>query len=357
MGNQQQLYDMAVRICVAAGRGEDITALAAQIEPELKRFHKREHISGMNLCYPQDALWDVSAGIRRYWDHAYETFERPEDRYEALIRFVNAREKYLGAPHEDSVRRLRGAGWTPADIMAAYLHQRCGCSMLPPLSPDVVAHAAREDMDTARLLLNGDKYDQFFPSYGKGYNVYKHFEWIDFLYYFLEYEDRTFLTAKHKSKRLCAHCEHVREVIDGLAKPAAAAAQAAPTAPATDLPDFSVFCGAPLQQKHLLASAARQKLRKGNEQDGYYVKSYHLLDEEQGCGAALCFEAVNRGPDYGAQTVAAEGVYFYRFTYPILFDYIPESRRCAPRELPEAFVKRAFVAFSGAAGLRRAKKP
>ena len=59
MGNQQQLYDMAVRICEAAGRGEDITALAAQIEPELKRFHKREHISGMNLCYPQDALWDV----------------------------------------------------------------------------------------------------------------------------------------------------------------------------------------------------------------------------------------------------------------------------------------------------------
>ena len=198
-------------------------------------------------------------------------------------------------------------------------------------------------------------------------------------------------------------CEHVREVLDGLAKPVTAAAAstaltaatiptaptaqaastaltapaapaaptapaasaapsapaapAAPTAPATDLPDFSVFRGAPLQQKHLLASAARQKLRKGNEQDGYYVKSYHLLDEEQGCGAALCFEAVNRGPDYGTQTVAAEGVYFYRFNYPILFDYIPESRRCDPRELPEAFVKRAFVAFSGAAGLRRAKKP
>lgn len=125
---------------------------------------------------------------------------------------------------------------------------------------------------------------------------------------------------------------------------------------AAGLPDFSVFRGAPLQQKHLLASAARQKLRKGNEQDGYYVKSYHLLDEEQGCGAALCFEAVNRGPDYGTQTVAAEGVYFYRFTYPILFDYIPESRRCDLQELPEAFVKRAFVAFSGAAGLRRAKE-
>jgi|GEM_PF-5024600 len=77
MGNQQPLYDMAVRICEAAGRGEDIAELAAQIEPGLKRFHKREHISGMNLCYPQDALWDVSAGIRRYWDHAYETFERP----------------------------------------------------------------------------------------------------------------------------------------------------------------------------------------------------------------------------------------------------------------------------------------
>ena len=35
------------------------------------------------------------------------------------------------------------------------------------------------------------------------------FWWIDFMYLFVKYEDRTFLTTQHKSKRLCKHCAEV----------------------------------------------------------------------------------------------------------------------------------------------------
>ena len=85
-------------------------------------------------------------------------------------------------------------------------------------------------------------------------------------------------------------------------------------------------------------TAARQKLRRGNEQDGYYVHSFHLVDEVQGFGAALCFEPLCKGIEYSTQTVKAYGVQFYRFRYLLLFDYIPPSWRCQPEAVGEGFV-------------------
>ena len=55
---------------------------------------------------------------------------------------------------------------------------------------------------------------------------------------FCEYEDRTFLTTQHKSKRLCKHCAEV------LAKLEQDMAKHEEIQPWTDLPDFSVFEGA-----------------------------------------------------------------------------------------------------------------
>ncbi len=100
-------------------------------------------------------------------------------------------------------------------------------------------------------------------------------------------------------------------------------------------------------------SAAGQKLRNGNIQNGYYVMSFHFVDEQQGCGAALCFEPLNKSPDYSDTSAKAKGVYFYRFEVLYLSDYIPESRRLAAEDMPEEFVRRAYRAFVMAAGLKK----
>ncbi len=349
------MYLELENICQAIRQGKDVTENVARIEPELKKYYKERRKTMLeNSCYSefsydsklyaQDALYDVSPSVKKYWETVYSLFKKPEGRYGAVPRFVNAREKFLGIPHTESVRILRKIGWTPADIMAAYLQNRCGVSRLT-LSPDAVADAAGEDMDTALRLMEKKGYDLF----QNGYNIYQNFEWIDFMYFFLEYPDRTFLKTPHKSKRLCRHCQEVLEKLEnGPAKPEEVPEQ-------TNLPDFSVFEGLTLTQRHLMASAAGQRLQKGNDNNGYYVLSYHLTDEVHGYGAALRFDAFNKAPEYGKEERTAWTVYFYRFHYLMLFDHIPESWRCRPEELPEDFVRKAFHSFSKLAGLEKKK--
>lgn len=79
--------------------------------------------------------------------------------------------------------------------------------------------------------------------------------------------------------------------------------------------------------------------------------SFHLTDEDLGCGAAFCFEPLNKSPEYSDEIVKAYGVYFYRFEHLYLSDYIPESRRYTPENMSEEFVKKAYHAFSIAAGI------
>ncbi len=169
------------------------------------------------------------------------------------------------------------------------------------------------------------------------------------MYFFMEYQNRTFLSTQHKSKRLCKYClEVLKKLENGPAKP-----EKAPEW--TGLPDFSIFEGITLTQRHLMASAAGQHLRKGNDNNGYYVLSYHLVDEVRGYGAALRFDGFNKAPEYYNEERAAQGVYFYRFHYLMLFDHVPESWRCSPAELPEDFVKKVFRSFSKLAGLEKKK--
>ena len=345
MSGGSRAYEASVQITEAIKRGEDVSERVAQLEGELKGFYKRERFVS-DLTYVQDALYEVSASVRRYWQRAYDLLAQPEARYEALLRFVGAREMYLGAPHEESVRLLKTIGWTNADVLAAYLYNRCASSRLR-LSPDAVAEAAREDQGTARRLLAGEGYDELFPAYGKGYNACRHEAWIDFCYYFMGYSDRTFLEAPHKSKRLAKYCREVCAKLEqGPASPA-------PFSPAEKVPDLSIFDQAELRQKQALASAARQKLRRGSEQDGYYVHSFHLVDEAQGFGAALCFEPLCKGIEYSTHTVKAYGVQFYRFRYLLLFDYIPPSWRCQPEAVGEGFVQEAYQKFCKVSGGRQ----
>jgi len=356
------MYVKSEELCRALREGKDVTEDVALLELQLKgHYGKRRktmlekpvysEFANDNLLYAWDALYDVSTSVKKYWDTLYPLFKRPEGKYAALLRFVNVREKFLGIPHRDSIRILRAIGWTPADIMAAYLWNRCGISRLA-LSPDVVAEAVWEDMDAALRLMEKDGYDLF----SSGYSIYSHFEWIDFMYFFVEYQDRTFLTKQHKSKRLCKHCQEVLKKLESGTAGAKAAAEKMSLADQselpgqTQLPDFSVFDGTLLKQRHLMASAAGQHLRKGNDNNGYFVLSYHVTDEEQGCGAALRFDAFNKAPEYGNEEKQAWGVYFYRFHYLMLFDHIPESWRVSPEELPEDFVKKVYRAFSRLAG-------
>jgi len=350
------MYLESEEICKKISQGMDVTEEIAQITPALKRYYKErrktilenplrhEYASDSRIC-AQDALYDVSDVVKSYWDTAYPLFTKPEGRYGAALRFVCAREEFLKIPHTDSVRALRKIGWTPADIMAAYLDSRCGISRLT-LSPDAVALAVREDMDTAISLMEKKGQSLF----SNGYSMYRHFEWIDFMYFFMEYPDRTFLTVQHKSKRVCKHCEEVlKKLENGPAKPE----KTEEMQKKDGLPDFSVFEGVTLKQRHLMTSAAGQRLQKGNDNNGYYVLSFHLTDEEHGYGAALRFEPFNKDPDYRKEEKKALGVYFYRFPYLMLFDHVPESWRCSPEELPEEFVKKAFRSFSMLAGMEK----
>lgn len=345
------MYLKVEEICEAIRQGKDVTENIAKIEPQLKHYYKerrktlRENavyscFANDNLLHACDALYDVSVSVKKHWDTVYPLIEKPEGKYQALLRFVNVREKFLGIPHMESICTLKEIGWTPADIMAAYLYNRHSNSTLT-LSPDVVAEAVREDMDTAVLLMEKKGYGLF----TNGYDMYKNFEWIDFMYFFMEYQDQPFLTAQHKSKRLCKHCAEVLEKLEhGAAKHEDMQAW-------TGMPDFSVFEGIMLNQQHLIRSAAGQHLRKGNDNNGYYVLSYHFVDEVHGYGAALRFNAFNKAPEYYNEERTACNVCFYRFRYLMLFDYVPESWRCSPAELPENFVKKVFNTFSKLAGL------
>ncbi len=343
------MYTQCEQILKDFRMGKDVTDAAAQLEPALKQYYKkRRKIIQENtdyglaydfLLHPQDALYDISPTVKNYWDTIYPLMQSQNGKYSALLRFVDAREKYLGASHTDSVRILFAAGWTPADVMAAYLENRHGFNTLT-LSPDAAAEAAKADMDTALRLLARKKTSLFENSY----SMFQQFEWIDFMYLFLGYQDFTFLNTPHKSKRLCQYCQKVLDRLSqGPAKQTVSAAQA-------DLPDFSVFEGATLTQRHTLSSAAGQRLRKGNDNNGYYVLSYHLVDEEQGNGAALRFDGLYKAPEYYDTHCPSWGVYFYRFPYFLPFDHIPESWRCAPGELPEDFVRKAYRAFSKLCG-------
>ena len=140
--------------------------------------------------------------MKKYWDSVYPLLEIPESKYKALLRFVNAYQRCLGISHTESIHILKEIGWTPTDIIATYLKGRFGGRIFP-LSPDVVAKAVQEDMDTAIHLMERKDHDDLFPH---GYSMYHQFWWIDFMYLFVKYEDRTFLTTQHKSKRLCKHC-------------------------------------------------------------------------------------------------------------------------------------------------------
>lgn len=117
------------------------------------------------------------------------------------------------------------------------------------LSPDVADKAAKDDFDTALLLLEGKNYDVFFPFYDKSYQIYRQFEWIDFLYCFLGYKEQIFLQKAHKSKRLCKYWEKILE------KMSHSAVKTNDFINRSHCPDFSIFENISLQQKHLLRFA------------------------------------------------------------------------------------------------------
>lgn len=337
----------AEKICEAIQRGEDVSQEIAQAEPELKNRCAAKLLGRWgNALSSVDALYDVSESVRSYWDGLYPTLGSLRMKYEGFLRFVDANERYRNIPHTQSAGWLRAHGWTAADVMAAYLHSRITTTTVRRLSPDVAAQAAREDPKTALDLLEGKGYDQRLPFLNATYWSHLQFEWMEFLYYFMQYEDRRFLEMSHKSKRLCRRCEEIRNRLEQSAHFEKAGEE-------LPCPDFSVFQGILLKQSHLMHSAAGQGLKKGNEQNGYYVMSLHLLEEETGCGAALCFDPLQKSPSYADTKAKSHGVVFYSFSYPYLSDAVPDSWRRLPQEMPREFLNRAYRAFSMVAGLSR----
>lgn len=81
-----------------------------------------------------------------------------------------------------------------------------------------------------------------------------------------------------------------------------------------------------------------------------------MTDLLHGYGAQLTFDGIWRGPEYGPEIITMDKVIFYRFRYFQLWDHVPESLACAPRELPARFVSTALAAFRAVIGKGERRK-
>ncbi len=111
--------------------------------------------------------------------------------------------------------------------------------------PDAVAEAVQEDMDTALRLMEKKGYDLF----SNGYDIYKNFEWIDFMYFYR-------ISGSHVSDYTAQKQTPMQVLLGGIEKLENGLAKPEKVSEWTQLPDFSIFEGITLTQKHLMKSAA-----------------------------------------------------------------------------------------------------
>ena len=71
------MYLKSEELCKAIRQGKDVTENLAQIEPQLKHYYKerrkalqenRFQCANDSILHACDALYDVSASVRRHWD-------------------------------------------------------------------------------------------------------------------------------------------------------------------------------------------------------------------------------------------------------------------------------------------------
>ena len=98
------MYLKSEELCKAIRQGKDVTENLAQIEPQLKHYYKerrkalqenRFQCANDSILHACDALYDVSASVRRHWDTVYPLLTTPEGKYGAVLRFVNTRARFL----------------------------------------------------------------------------------------------------------------------------------------------------------------------------------------------------------------------------------------------------------------------
>ena len=104
----RQMYLKTEEICKAIRQGNDVTENIAQIEPQLKHYYKERrkalqessfNCANDSILHAWDALYDVSASVRKHWDTVYPILEKPEGRYGAVLRFINTREIFGYSPY------------------------------------------------------------------------------------------------------------------------------------------------------------------------------------------------------------------------------------------------------------------
>lgn len=84
------MYLKTEEICKAIRQENDVTENIAQIEPQLKHYYKERrkalqessfNCANDSILHAWDALYDVSASVRKHWDTVYPILEKPEGRY------------------------------------------------------------------------------------------------------------------------------------------------------------------------------------------------------------------------------------------------------------------------------------
>ena len=91
------MYLKSEEICEAIRLGKDVTEDVAQIEPQLKHHYKerrkelqenKSNCAYDSILHAWDALYDVSASVRKHWDTVYLLLETPEDIVQLFSTFL-----------------------------------------------------------------------------------------------------------------------------------------------------------------------------------------------------------------------------------------------------------------------------
>lgn len=161
-------------------------------------------------------LLDVSQKARELWVGQYPRYIRQKTKGEQLVKGLELREDWLDIPPVESLPLFYDLGWTPLDVMLAFLVSSVFTNTLP-MDPDCAAAAAGEDPETAVRLLDPDSCKELFPGEcHPGYYVEMAKVWTEFLYISCGWQDLSPLEKGHRTKKMAAH---YRQVLDRLEIP------------------------------------------------------------------------------------------------------------------------------------------
>lgn len=175
-----------------------------RLERTLPKALVRE-VGAMSSSVDSALLWEVSAPARQLWTGQWLEEHGQSDRCHLLSRALALRAEWLRVSHTDSAAQLYTLGWTPLDVMLAYLTGAVSSTYYAPVDPDCAADAAARDRETAVRLMDPDSYEVFFEGHFHP-SCYMEMAkaWTELLYLHGGWTDTAPLERGHRLKKMAA---------------------------------------------------------------------------------------------------------------------------------------------------------